>query len=129
MLKPITTMGKENTSRSKAYSSTRSAFDELPIEEKAFFLLESAAKAVVDGLQEVFDTFSGTCGDAFDGAFNDAFTSANPAKTAGKAKPKPASKATKVKKTATAKKAKTAKKATAAKKPKEGTDNDSKKDS
>ena len=73
-------MSTESKSRSDAYSSTRSAFDELGMEEKACFLLESTAKAVVDGVQEAVVAFS----DMFDGAFSEAFTAAQEAKKAGK---------------------------------------------
>lgn len=61
-------MTEDKKSRSKEYSSAREAFDGLHIEEKAFFLLESTAKAVIDSVQEAVETMSG--------AMNDAFTSA-----------------------------------------------------
>ncbi|MDA1028050.1 MAG: hypothetical protein O3B41_03235 [Bacteroidetes bacterium] len=61
-------MTEDKKNRSKEYSSTREAFDDLKIEEKAFFLLESTAKAVIDSVQEAVETLSG--------AMNDAFTSA-----------------------------------------------------
>ena len=40
---------------SEAYSSTKEAFDELPLEEKARFLFESTMKTVVDAVREVAD--------------------------------------------------------------------------
>ncbi|HAY35856.1 MAG: hypothetical protein HOC28_00230 [Bacteroidetes Order II. Incertae sedis bacterium] len=48
----------EKKSRSEEYSSTREAFDSLNAEEKLTFLAESAAKAFVDGVQEVVSSFS-----------------------------------------------------------------------
>ncbi|NQV73273.1 hypothetical protein HQ496_09125 [bacterium] len=72
-------MSTESKSRSEAYSSTRSAFDELGMEEKACFLLESTAKAVADGVQEAVVAFS----DMFGGAFSEAFNAAREAQAAG----------------------------------------------
>lgn len=51
-------MTKDKDRRSEEYSSTRNAFDELNLEEKAFFLLESTAKAVIDGVQDAVKTVS-----------------------------------------------------------------------
>ena len=72
-------MSTESKSKSEAYSSTRSAFDDLVMEEKACFLLESTAKAVIDGVQEAVVAFS----DMFDGAFGEAFTAAREARGTG----------------------------------------------
>lgn len=51
-------MSDEKSTRSKKYESTRKAFDDLGIEEKAFFLLESAVKAVADGLKKAGEQVS-----------------------------------------------------------------------
>ncbi len=51
-------MSDEKSTRSKEYESTRDAFDDLGIEEKAFFLLESAVKAVADGLKKAGEQVS-----------------------------------------------------------------------
>ncbi len=60
-------MTKDKKCRSEEYDSTRSAFDELKLEEKAFFLLESTAKAVIDGVQDAVQTVS----DIMEGAISD----------------------------------------------------------
>ncbi len=51
-------MSDEKSTRSKEYESTRDAFDDLGIEEKAFFLLESAVKAVADGIKKAGEQVS-----------------------------------------------------------------------
>ena len=55
-------MSTEEKKHSKEYSSARDSFDAMSAEEKLCFLAESSAKAVVDGVQEVLQTF----GEAFE---------------------------------------------------------------
>lgn len=58
-------MSQEKNRRSKEFSSARDIFDNLEVDEKALFLMESTVKALFDGLQEAADTFSESMKDAF----------------------------------------------------------------
>ncbi len=58
-------MTKKKNHRTEEYSSTREAFDDLHVDEKAFFLLESTAKAVIDCVEDAVETLSSIVTDAF----------------------------------------------------------------
>jgi hypothetical protein len=96
-------MTKEKDQRRKEYSSAREAFDDLFIDEKAFFLLESAAKAVIDGVQEAVDTLAGAMNEAFSAAKEEMKKEADRGAKASKGKPASAKKTAKTTKTATPK--------------------------
>ncbi len=51
-------MCASNTERSKKYSETRTAFDDLGMDEKAAFLVESTIQMVVKGVKEAGDAAS-----------------------------------------------------------------------
>lgn len=113
-------MTKDKNCRSEEYASTRNAFDELKLEEKAFFLLESTAKAVIDGVQDAVQTVSDIMEDAISdlkkGMSSDKAAGEKPTST--KEADKPAAK----KASAKAKAKKPAAKKPAAKKPSKKSD-------
>ena len=61
-------MSSERESRSKEYSQAKEAFKSLGVEERTFFLVESAVATVLDGLKKASDTLSDVMSEAFEGA-------------------------------------------------------------
>lgn len=57
-LKDKTAMCATDTERSKKYSDTRSSFDDLGLDEKAAFLVESTIKMVIQSVQDAGDAAS-----------------------------------------------------------------------